>query len=384
MAFSASNHFIHLTGRYLPLFTAIFGLSCHADVPEELEPPTPVQHSNGGCGTEIRKLSSPPIDMKLLLDRSGGMRCNAPEGDSAAAALCELQPEQTDPSLPSKWEIVISSLEQALLPLETWHDLRIRTSWFPDDSQSCAIDSKSGTNWETWTDGSTKALITSLNAVHPEGYSPIIGALTVSFTDLITERNSTRSSEELNSLILLISDGKESCLTTEQSDAFLSETQRAFRDYGIRTVVIGGPGSESAKDWLSKLAIAGGSSRCFTAEDAVCHWDLSASPNFATALQETLHTILNGEEMRCQFELDQQQEPLVNLQLFSTSRLNGFTIPQLSGVSDRCVPGVDSWISSRNGKAVIVCGSYCDELLDDPTAELKLQLGCPTYSIEID
>jgi hypothetical protein len=67
----------------------------------------------------------------------------------------------------------------------------------------------------------------------------------------------------------------------------VTRIEEAFIGAHIRTYVIGLPGSEPIREALTLAAIEGGSAADCPA-DAVCHWDLSATQDLASALTNAL------------------------------------------------------------------------------------------------
>lgn len=81
-------------------------------------------------------------------------------------------------------------------------------------------------------------------------------------------------------------------LSDVDPEPIVAEVQRV-RDAGITTFLIGSPGSEGNRNWMSRAAQIGGSATpgCSPDGPTYCHMDMTTAPNFADALREGLETI---------------------------------------------------------------------------------------------
>ena len=159
-------------------------------------------------------------------------------------------------------------------------------------------------------------VIQSLDAPgRPNGGTPThdafkIGVATISQTTLTGNR-----------FVVLITDGQptyaEGCAGTgRQQDAndprpIIEEARRAAQQ-GIRTFVIGSPGSEEAnaagfpqaRTWLSMMAAAGGTAVAGCSDNGpnFCHFDMTQQTDFSKALQDTLKLIV-GTVVGCSYPI---------------------------------------------------------------------------------
>jgi hypothetical protein len=230
------------------------------------------------------------------------------------------------------------------------------------------------------------ALSEALAAAKPAGGTPIVGAVVLAYQHLHEQLHAPG-----NRYVVLITDGEESCgtkgdeadkadLEAARSLLLTTEVQKA-RDANIRTFVIGAPGSEGARGFLSELAFQGGTARTPTCvhgggADGDCHFDLTQG-DFAQVLQDTLGKI-GGKALGCEFQAPSNGRGLVNVQV---SQKGGAPacVPQLTGACDGTESG---WQFAKNAAGapdetrVQLCGAACEQATTEPTTVVDVILGC--------
>lgn len=147
---------------------------------------------------------------------------------------------------------------------------------------------------------------------------------------------------------------------------------------GIKTFVIGSPGSEGARRALSEMAEAGGTSAPGCSHDGptFCHFDMTEEQDFATALTEALGTI-SGLALSCTYDVPEPSggqilDPTKVNVLFRAPGAETELIPR-DGAGD-CN---DGWQYSGDGAKVLLCGSTCDRVRSSE-GTLTLEFGCAT------
>jgi von Willebrand factor type A domain-containing protein len=153
---------------------------------------------------------------------------------------------------------------------------------------------------------------------------------------------------------------------------------QAARARGISTFVIGSPGSEGARENLSRMAEAGGTARpgCSHAGPSYCHFDMTTEQDFASALVQALGTI-SGLALSCSYPIPTPpggatlDPELVNV-LFSPDGGERELIARSAGGA--CNEG---WQYSEDGSQVLLCGSTCDRVRES-NGSLELEFGCVT------
>jgi hypothetical protein len=161
----------------------------------------------------------------------------------------------------------------------------------------------------------------------------------------------------------------------------------------IRTFVIGAPGSEPARGFLSELALRGGTGKnagaCTgnrTAEDGDCHFDMTTSTDFAADLASALDAI-SGSALGCEFPVPQGPAPTENVNV--QFRTGGTSAPECFGYDPSpCDAGANGWQFAKNpdggddlGK-VVLCGSACQKVQSDPAIQVDVVLGCQKLLVE--
>jgi len=147
---------------------------------------------------------------------------------------------------------------------------------------------------------------------------------------------------------------------------------------GTRTFVIGSPGSEGARENLSRMAEAGGTAApgCSHTGSAYCHFDMTEAQDFAGALADALGQIA-GLALSCSYDIPAppsgvQLDPSKVNVLFRAVGGQDEVIAQSPGQS--CTEG---WQYSQDGTQVLLCGSTCDRVRD-ADGSLTLLFGCAT------
>jgi hypothetical protein len=341
----------------------------------------------GGATCAARSFVSPqlPASVLFVVDRSGSMTCNAPPVQSVES--CNLDPKRLDPKAPSRWEITTAALDETFGSL-MGSAAAVGLSMFSVDGY-CGVDSTPTVGLDVVSPRQHDALSMAMHSAEPAGGTPIVGAVISAYHHLHEELHASG-----NRFVVLITDGEESCgntgdaqnqadLSAARSRLLQTEVQKA-RMANIRTFVVGTPGSEGARAFLSELAFQGGTARATScnhgASDAStgdCHFDLTTERDFSSVLASTLGKI--GSEARgCEF-----QSPgggageSLNVQI------------RTSGTPPKCLPlaaagcNQEGYAYHRREDGSIdygrveLCGSACEQVKADPSAVVDVILGCP-------
>jgi hypothetical protein len=231
------------------------------------------------------------------------------------------------------------------------------------------------------------ALSEAMTASSPAGGTPIVGGVILAYHHLHEQLHAPG-----NRYVVLITDGEESCGTKgdETDDADL-EAARALllstevtkaREANIKTFVVGAPGSEGARGFLSELAYLGGTARdpsCVhgDAANGDCHFDLTLQEDFAAVLRDTLGEI-SGRALGCEFQTPPGGSTMVNVQYSQ----NGGTPTCFPQDLRPCEGGANGWQFAKDADGnddlsrVVLCGQACDTVRADPTAMIDVVLGC--------
>jgi hypothetical protein len=221
---------------------------------------------------------------------------------------------------------------------------------------------------------------------NPQAGTPTLDAYLVGLSALGS------STLEGSRQMLLITDGQptfaEGCVGTGDMSSSVDpgpviSVVDAARRAGVRTYVIGSPGSEGAsfnggdsRSWLSAAAEAGGTARsnCSHEGPRYCHFDLVSEPDLAGGLRSALSDI-EERMMRCEFFFTDDRDLLgqyaLNLVL-TTEDGKQSLLP--TAPSENCTQG---WHYSDDKQRVVLCENTCAALRGHNQAVLEfLFFGC--------
>jgi hypothetical protein len=195
-----------------------------------------------------------------------------------------------------------------------------------------------------------------------------------------------------NRFMLLITDGQPTfslqCLGTGSTSMPVNEQPivdeiGAAHGQGIRTFVIGSPGSErndstgaDARPWLSRAANAGAtpSPGCSDTGPNYCHMDMTQATDFGAALRSGLAQIA-GTLVSCTYDLPAppagQQLDLGKINVINTPGGGNPTILPRSD-DPNCT---DGWYLDSNNR-VVLCSNTCAQVQADPQVGLEVLFGC--------
>ncbi len=196
--------------------------------------------------------------------------------------------------------------------------------------------------------------------------------------------------------MLLITDGAptlaDGCIgnppTVVETQPIIDEISAAA-DEGIRTFIIGSPGSEEnsmtggdMRPWLSKAAMEGGTAAAGCTENGpnFCHMDMTQEPDFAAALREGLGAIA-GQLNSCTYAIPNppagQTIDLTQVNLMVSSP-NGTQLILPDNQGD-CSEG---WqLNSEN--QIVLCEATCNRVQADVSARVELLFGCASGEIPV-
>ncbi|MEO8178644.1 MAG: vWA domain-containing protein [Deltaproteobacteria bacterium] len=157
----------------------------------------------------------------------------------------------------------------------------------------------------------------------------------------------------------------------------VGEAARALAS-GVRTFVIGSPGSDGARESLSRMAEAGGTARaaCSHTGPEFCHFDMTRATDLGAELDAALKAI-SGLALSCSYDIP--APPLGTV--LDPGKVNLLFTPaggqvELVGQSPNgsCTEG---WQYSGDGTQIRLCGSTCERVRSSQ-GSLNLQFGCST------
>ncbi len=335
--------------------------------------------SGGGgemaCAVSTVDATLTPANILFVIDRSGSMNCNPPPLQSSPQ--CEASPTPKFPQKPTKWDIVQGALKGAIAAMTP--TTRVGISYFNTDD-FCGVQQGPSVLLSLVDAAHLTAIDASIDAVVPKGATPIIGGVTLGYAHLFTDDLAAG-----NDFVVLLTDGAETC-APELKAAMIAQTVPDALSANIRTFVIGAPGSEPARAFLSQIAFAGG-----TAKDAAClhdampedvgdcHFDMT-DPNldFATSLNAALEKI-SGQALSCELDVPSAvggdvDYDKVNV-TFTPSQ--GPDIPFFAD-SSPCDTSSNGWQYNAAKTKILLCGDACKIAKSDPKGKISIALGCAT------
>jgi hypothetical protein len=337
-----------------------------------------VSSTFAGCATAGQTAALVPANILFIIDRSGSMNCNLPPITSSAD--CEAMATKKDSSSPSKWEVVRDALKKAISGLPATTSAGV--TYFSNDN-TCGVQSKPNVDLARLTQAQLDALTGSIDAVKPNGGTPIVGALINGYKRL--NPNQYPDQPLGNKYVVLLTDGQESCSPDAVADLVNVEAPKAVRAY-IKTFVVGVPGSEANRSVLSQLAFNAGTASSATCDHSGsapdvgdCHFDMTKETDLATALGKTLASI-SGRALSCEIDVPTATgagaaDPTkVNVQYTPTK--GGMPVQIFQDPNRTCNGGADGWQYSQDGKKIVVCGPSCDAVRG--AYRIDIVLGCAT------
>jgi hypothetical protein len=333
------------------------------------------QSDGGGCAYASVKSDLLPANLLFVVDRSGSMNCNLPP--ITDSVTCERTPVQADLTQDNKWKVVTRVIKNGFAALPSTASAGL--AFFNNDDY-CGVNSTPSVAIRRVDAAQISALGAGLDgAPTPKGGTPIVGALMVAYRHLHEQAKVTG-----NKFVVLLSDGAESC-DKDQVPLLLQKVPEAL-SVNIRTFVIGAPGSEPARAILSEIAHLGGTATradCAhggaVADRGDCHFDMTTSQSLSEDLARTFSEI-SGQALGCEFDLPLGQPgggPIdLNRVNVRYKRGDGSEISVLKDADRPCDSGADGWQYTADQKKIVLCGSICQEVKNDASAQVDIVLGC--------
>jgi hypothetical protein len=326
----------------------------------------------------------------FLIDRSGSMNCNPPEGDAAINADCAVNPVQQDPSKPTKWEVTRDALQGALDSLAGKPNVSVGISVFPkpDDVLNCVVPDEPDVAIARLDETHRAAVDALLDGVEPGGDTPIAGTTILGYRYLSDRIRSGALTG--NTFVVLFTDGAETC-DPQYLDQLVDHDVPLATRFNIKTFVIGAPGSEDGRARLSQMAFGGLTARSASCDHGSasanvgdCHFDMTTSTDFAGELSSALQAIAGDASLSCQLDIPRNPNGggvdlnEVNV-TFTTGE--GEVVPVLRD-DNSCSGGADGWQYSADGSKILLCGPICDRARNDG-GQIDIVLGCPTQKVPL-
>lgn len=326
-----------------------------------------------------------PAILQLVVDVSGSMDEDAPGSNNE-----------------SKWDVTREALENAIagLPpsvavgLLLYPNQNTQRNSSPGDTEDCVNTDEMISIAQLGEAGSDHrgSLADAFADANVRAFTPTHDAYTYALENSLLPYQANASK-----FMLIITDGAPTlsfgCVdpnpgTNGVEDAptqpIIDDIEAAFEDHGIRTFLIGSPGSEESTEsgtdmrpWLSEAALLGGTASSDCDEDGpnFCHMDMTQEPDFAEALSEGLASIAGQIIDSCTFAFPDPPEgetidPTLTNVIITWG--DGQSTLILGDDVGDCTVG---W-QAGGTEELTLCPETCDAVKADGGARLHLAFGC--------
>ncbi|MDX2052490.1 MAG: vWA domain-containing protein [Polyangiaceae bacterium] len=351
----------------------------------------PVDLANGGlemlrsgaCGQWQAKTEALPAVLELVVDTSGSM------GDGT-------DNRNDPPPGMSKWDLTAPALNKAIDSLASETALGVffypnRESFGGGSGATSCISTNDALPIMPLGPSASPARMTLASRIRDQrvsGSTPTHDAYHFGLGEL------QKTTLKGKPFMLLITDGTPTfdlgCVSLDggrgQPDkapntAALVAEVAAAKAAGIGTFVVGVPGSQTERAWLSDAAQAGGTGTpgCSSVGPTYCHFDMTTAPDFASGLTSALSAIV-GQVVSCNYPVPtpppgQAADPnKVNL-VYTP----GGVATNAAIISRNDAPGcTDGWQYSAAGNEIVLCSQTCATIKADPSPQVEVFGGCAT------
>jgi hypothetical protein len=172
-------------------------------------------------------------------------------------------------------------------------------------------------------------------------------------------------------------------LNNLSGDEVVAEVDAAYGQ-GVKTFIIGSPGSEQGLGWLSMAAYLGGTGKSGCNPNAgaagpLCHMDMTKSTDFSTDLRNGLNDVVQVVSTGCKFNIPtesadgtQKVDPNKVSPIIQFSDGHAELAHRDNANGDNCTEGFHLISDTQ----MELCQDTCQRFLSDPTAKMQLIFGC--------
>jgi hypothetical protein len=342
--------------------------------------------------SETPQGNAAPI-LEFVIDASGSM------GQDPA--------NPSDPNSPSKWEVFADTMPEVFASLPA--NFAVGVSYYNKSSRGCFTANQAVPIGIF--DANRKATVNqSIQNTQPGGYTPTYSAWLAGY-NTVRDWQAPVGYEASPRYIVLITDGVptvkiDGCaiqnpILQDEYDNQLADIKTKTQQGSVKTFVVGVVGSENPQDatydplyMLSQFAVIGGtaSPSCVPksgtpAGDTVsprgtyCHFDLSQADDFATALKNSLGSIVQSV-VSCDYDVPQAPsgksiDPSQVVMVYTEGNGNYSLI--LQNTSSTCDKGWQ-FTDATNSK-IHICGTTCKLIQNNAQAQLDLVFGCTVSQV---
>lgn len=344
--------------------------------------------SDAACAETSATATLRPLDLFVVLDRSGSMSETSPTDTSAVWGTNDCN-VSASPANTSKWCLAVNALG-AFFQLSGQGDRRAALQYFPTNLEL-------GGGLSTYASGpectgetiappsvgltaiptGASALVASLNAATPNGaFTTTEGALRGmnTFTSTPANRSATRTLAQV-----LITDGAPTACTLRDNPSLAALIDAQRSQLAVNTYVVGMNGANYTN--LEALALAGGAPAHGTlcaAGTASCHYyDVGAgsAAAFSAALRD-----IQLAAVGCTYNLPTPSRGVIDPDRVRVSYQSGASSTDLGRVTNAaaCPASGNGWYYDNNTTptAVRLCTTTCTTVRADASARINVLFGC--------
>ncbi len=296
---------------------------------------------------------------------------------------------------PTKWQSTRDALKSVISGLPD--TLAVGLFFFPNmanqartmpASPDVCINTMAGTPPAALSAGQKALLIAALDATTPNGWTPTDSAYQHALQSALLP-----SQLPGEKYVLLITDGQPTlrldCTSNGsgvgpaganpvESQPIVDHVAAALGQ-GVRTFLIGSPGSEDGRAWMSEAAIEGGTAAagCKVMGPPYCHLDMTTAPDFGAALQAGLNKLTGS--IACTYDIPDPGQgqvidnDLINL-VVTTASGTQLVLP------DDGADCSEGWRIS--GNQVVLCEGTCSRVQRENDS-IQLLFGCQSGTIGV-
>jgi hypothetical protein len=318
------------------------------------------------CQDEPMDVTALPPVLEVVVDTSGSM--NWVPGTN----------RQARPGERSKWQVTAEALDAALELMP--NNAGVGMTYYPNRQGSVnnCFDPDFGIPIAALSADQRERVRVANAGVVPAGGTPTYSAYSSGLGQLLAAELAGPK------FMLLITDGPATYATNCDQNVTLPmslmQTMSNALIGGVRTFVIGSPGSQSARGELSRMAMRGGTAHqpCTDADAPYCHFDVSDGDAFEADLRAALADVVNAA-MACEYPLP---TPPPGLQLdlatlavhFADSAGN---LQELSPTeAAECSSG---WRLSNDQSRIVLCPASCSSVhanAEGAAPRLRIRFAC--------
>jgi len=168
-------------------------------------------------------------------------------------------------------------------------------------------------------------------------------------------------------------------LNAVDAEPIVQEIARAAK-LGIKTFLIGSPGSEDNRAWMSRAAVIGGTAPagCNVKGPEWCHMDLTTSSDFSASLKAGLAAV-TGALKQCEYPVNPPADGVLDPMKINVLVESGNQSTLL--LRDDMGDCSEGW--QIVGDKVRLCGDSCDKANADANATISVIYGCGSSMGEV-